>query len=149
MSGRLRSKKRDRENAIRACLGGIVLDFEDSTLRLLSEEHNSENADNSRLKGPRYSCDYTYECLFRQSGSVATQGESSRSNLVGGEQLCSMANSIQPFGYGIRDRPLSFVGRCYVDDHYSIRCAANKGPIILDFENSTLNLASASDVPCS
>ncbi|GJV83858.1 hypothetical protein Tco_1523756, partial [Tanacetum coccineum] len=42
--------------------GEVVLDFKDSTMR----------------KKPRYSQDHTYECLFRQSGSVTTQGESSR-----------------------------------------------------------------------
>ncbi|GKB21147.1 hypothetical protein Tco_0855070 [Tanacetum coccineum] len=54
--------------------GGVILDFEDSTMRLLFEKHYFENVDNFRRKDPRYSRDYAYECLFRQSGSVVTQG---------------------------------------------------------------------------
>ncbi|GJT55148.1 DNA helicase [Tanacetum coccineum] len=129
--------------------GGVILDFEDSTMRLLSKKHYFENVDNFRRKDPRYSRDYAYECLFRQSGSVVTQGESSRSDLVGEEQLRLMANSVQPFDYVIRDRPSSSLEGYSMDDQYSQRCSANKGPVILDFENSVVHLASESEVPYS
>nr|GEY51079.1 DNA helicase [Tanacetum cinerariifolium] len=67
--------------------GGVILDFADPTRPLLAEKQDSRNVNKFRCEGTRYSRDYTYECLFRQIGSVSTQGESSRNNLGGEKQL--------------------------------------------------------------
>nr|GEX52470.1 hypothetical protein [Tanacetum cinerariifolium] len=75
---------------------------ENSIVRLLSEEQSCQNVDTSIDKGPLYSGDYTYECLFRQSRSVATRGESSRSTLGCGQQFQLPANSVDPFDYAVR-----------------------------------------------
>ncbi|GJZ24123.1 hypothetical protein Tco_0561582 [Tanacetum coccineum] len=51
----------------------IILDFKQSDVRLASNEHDLERV----LLKPRHVRDDRYGCLFQQSGSVETQGQSS------------------------------------------------------------------------
>ncbi|GJR71017.1 DNA helicase [Tanacetum coccineum] len=119
--------------------GGVLLDFEDSTTRLLSK----------KPKGSRYSRDYTYECLFRQSGSVMTQGGTSNSGFARDEQSCSQDSSVQNICYGLRKHPLTSLEGCSMDNQNNQGSSVNKGPVILDFENSAVHVICALEVPCS
>nr|GEX71366.1 helitron helicase-like domain-containing protein [Tanacetum cinerariifolium] len=97
--------------------GNVVLDFEDSGVRLLSERRNVENVNNFSRKGPRYSRDYTYECLFRQSGSVNPQevillGEN------GYAQWTIMFNLL----ITLYELSGIFIGGYSTDGHYGLRC---------------------------
>ncbi|GKE24691.1 hypothetical protein Tco_1436203, partial [Tanacetum coccineum] len=108
--------------------GGILLDFEQTSMQALS----------NRQRGPRYSRDYTYECLFRQSGSVASQGESSSGNDVGPQHLRSPNNPIET----------SLVNYSANNQHAHPWSVMN-GPFILDFEKREICSVSTPDVPCS
>ncbi|GJX83123.1 DNA helicase [Tanacetum coccineum] len=86
-SGR-KDKSSDWENATcmpRSVGKEIILDFEQSVVRLASNERDLEMV----LLKPRHFRDDCYGCLFQQSGSVETQGESSGT----GCEPCAIANS--------------------------------------------------------
>ncbi|GJV37176.1 DNA helicase [Tanacetum coccineum] len=95
--------------------GDAVLDFEDSTVHLVSEKE----------------------------GSVATQGESSTDNLGGRKQLGLPANPFEPFGYVIQNHSASPVEPYSIDDNSAFRCVDDEGHVILDFENSAVRMPSA------
>ncbi|GJS23680.1 retrovirus-related pol polyprotein from transposon TNT 1-94 [Tanacetum coccineum] len=65
--------------------GGVLLDFESSSLHSLPEEQNSGNSvmfsDSSDVM-PSSLGDNNYDCFFRRMGSVATPGESSSGYLA-------------------------------------------------------------------
>nr|GEV03168.1 hypothetical protein [Tanacetum cinerariifolium] len=115
--------------------GGVILDFADPTRHFFREKHDSENVDKFRCDETRYSRDYTYECFFRQTGSVSTQGESSRNNLGGEEQLRLTPESVYTFSCAMRDDPTSYLEGCSMGDEYTQRNFTKRGPVILDFEN--------------
>ncbi|GJZ18944.1 RNA-directed DNA polymerase, eukaryota [Tanacetum coccineum] len=75
--------------------GSVILDFADPTRHLFAKKQGYENVDKFRCAGTRYSRDYTYECLFRQTESVSTQGESSRNNSRWDEPLNPTTESVQ------------------------------------------------------
>ncbi|GJR24781.1 RNA-directed DNA polymerase, eukaryota [Tanacetum coccineum] len=115
--------------------GDIVLDFKDYTLR----------------KRSRYSQDYTYECLFRQSGSVETQCNisyfQSHPNVTiplpsdfGGvtRKSGSTTNYVGHTDNARRGCPGSSMGRYFMDDNSGFEYFGHKGPVILDFENSAV-----------
>ncbi|GKD17756.1 hypothetical protein Tco_1206914, partial [Tanacetum coccineum] len=107
---------------------------------------DSRNVNKFRCEGTRYSRDYTYECLFRQTGSVSTQGESSRHNLGVEEHLHSTSQPVYTFSGAMRDDPTSYLEGCAMGDEYSQRNSTNRGPVILDFENSVVHLPSVTGV---
>ncbi|GJY86884.1 DNA helicase [Tanacetum coccineum] len=126
--------------------GGVILDFADPTRHFFAEKQDSKNVDKFRCERTRYSRDYTYECLFWQTGSVSTQGESSRNNLGGEEQLRSTSESVYTFSCAMRDDPTSYLKGCSMGDEYSQRNSTNRGLVILDFENSVVHLPSVTGV---
>nr|GEU68747.1 helitron helicase-like domain-containing protein [Tanacetum cinerariifolium] len=74
--------------------------------------------------------------------SVSTKGESSRNNLGWEGPLRSTVESVQTFSCAMRDDPTSYLDGCSMGDEYSKRNSTNRGPVILDFENSVVHLPS-------
>ncbi|GJW96247.1 hypothetical protein Tco_0178055 [Tanacetum coccineum] len=124
----------------------VILDFADPTRHLFAEKQGYGNVDKFRCAGTRYSRDYTYECLFRQTGSVSTQGESSRNNLRWDEPLNPTTESVQTFSCDTRHDTTSYLEDCSMGDEYSQRNSTNRGPVILDFENSVSHIPSVTGV---
>ncbi|GJS52369.1 hypothetical protein Tco_0625731 [Tanacetum coccineum] len=74
-------------NGLGYAKGGVLLDFESSSLHSLPEEQNSGTSvmfsDSSDVM-PSSLGDNSYDCFFRRMGSVATPGESSSGEMVSG-----------------------------------------------------------------
>ncbi|GKD03195.1 hypothetical protein Tco_1178169, partial [Tanacetum coccineum] len=127
--------------------GSIILDFSDPTRHSFAEQQDYGDVEKFRCNGPRYSRDYTYECLFRQTGSVLTQGKSLTNKFGSDKPLLPTADSVQTFSYDMQDNPTSYLEVRPMGDEYSRRNTNNKGPVILDFENSVVQ--SPSVIPAS
>ncbi|GJV76883.1 DNA helicase [Tanacetum coccineum] len=127
--------------------GSIILDFADPTRHSFAEQQDYGDVDKFRCNGPRYSRDYTYEFLFRQTGSVSTQGESSTNKFGSDKPLRPTADSVQTFSCDMQDNPTSYLEGRPMGDEYSRRNTNNRGPVILDFENSVVQ--SPSVMPAS
>ncbi|GKF16382.1 hypothetical protein Tco_0061300, partial [Tanacetum coccineum] len=127
--------------------GSTILDFADPTRRSFVEQQDYGDADKFRCNGPRYSRDYTYECLFRQTGSVSTQGESSRNKFGSDKPLRPTTDSVQTFSCDMQPQPTSYLEGCSMGDEYSRTNMTNRGPVILDFANSVVQ--SPSVMPAS
>ncbi|GKD48331.1 hypothetical protein Tco_1277307, partial [Tanacetum coccineum] len=103
--------------------GGVILDFADPTRHFFAEKQDSKN-----------------------TGSVSTQGESTRNNLGGEEQLRSTSEFVYTFSCAMRDDPTSYLKGCSMGDEYSQRNSTNRGLVILDFENFVVHLPSVTGI---
>nr|GEU92802.1 hypothetical protein [Tanacetum cinerariifolium] len=74
-------------------------------------------------------------------------GESSRNNLGGEEPLGLTAEFVHTFSCAMRDDPTSYLEGCSMGNEYSQRNSINRGPVILDFENSVVHLPSVTGIP--
>ncbi|GJY12116.1 protein LNK1 isoform X1 [Tanacetum coccineum] len=92
--------------------GRMVLDFENSAFRLSSFEKDLGRLvvlndgvwfRSSAVNGPFH--DDRYDCLFRQSGSVTAQGESTSSTFRGKEGRTEVISSLQKDDVTIETRP--------------------------------------------
>nr|GEZ48638.1 hypothetical protein [Tanacetum cinerariifolium] len=104
--------------------GNVVLDFEDSSVRLLSERRNVENVNNFSRKGPRYSRDYTYECLLVSAHKVNPQ-EVILLGDNGYAQWTIMFNLL----ITLYELSGIFIGGYSTDGHYGLMCSVDKGPV--------------------
>ncbi|KAJ9552117.1 hypothetical protein OSB04_016162 [Centaurea solstitialis] len=120
--------------------GPIVLDFESSSVRRPSTDEDFGNLFGS-YKRPRFLPDDRYDCLFRQLGSVETQGECSVAAVSKRMSYCDM--DLLPYSHANVNVLEAGQESHIVAQDSSFVSGHKKGQVVLDFESSSVLMSSA------